>query len=513
VEVFLYSGRIIGLAMLKKSIILSSFLALVSCNSFVKNEVVKTDIKQPEPEIKMTEHEKLTSEAIEEAKFSGTQMVGSSDIKAPHHYQGRTYFLYGAEHLNLENYYFDIPVVYNDAVKKWINYFVNRGRGFFERYSARAGRYAPLMSKILGENGLPKDLIFLAMAESGFHSKAKSWAKAVGPWQFMPYTGKRYGLKIDWYVDERRDPVKATFAASRYLEKLYNDFESWELAAAAYNAGEGKMGRAIRRYKTENFWKIRRGRYLKSETKNYVPKIMALAIIGKNLKAFGFEDIDWHEPLDFDEIEVDGGSDLYRISAAMGIEFEEMQRLNPEILRWLTPPNVEKYTLRIPAGMKSKWASCCQYAKYYATDFQNYKIKGRITRLGDVAKKFKIKDVKVLTWLNDQYKSKNSRVKKGTIVKLPFRDGQSKRAPMYADLYEKPRKSVVRKRRYKKRIRLAQKRGRRIASPTKYYTVRKGDSLWSVAKKNGVSLDTLIVSNLSLIKKRQIRAGDKLIVR
>src|SRR5690606_20193905 len=135
---------------------------------------------------------------------------------------------YGAEHLNLENYYFDIPVVYNDEVKKWIKYFQGRGRAYFERYSARAGRYAPIMSKILDELGMPKDLIFLAMAESGFQNKAKSWARAVGPWQFMPFTGKRYGLKIDWYVDERQDPIKSTIAAAKYLAKLYADFGSWE---------------------------------------------------------------------------------------------------------------------------------------------------------------------------------------------------------------------------------------------------------------------------------------------
>ena len=120
----------------------------------------------------------------------------------------------------------------------------------------------------------------------------------------MPYTGRRYGLKIDWYKDERRDPIKATIAAAKYLTKLYKDFGSWELAAASYNAGEGKMSRAIRRYRTENFWKISRGRYLARETKNYVPKIMALAIIGKNLKSFGFKGIDFHEPLDFEEIDV-----------------------------------------------------------------------------------------------------------------------------------------------------------------------------------------------------------------
>lgn len=499
----------------KTFLIAASLVLASSCSHMNKKSELDSNEAQVAAKDAST-HKQWVAQAkadvIEENGHTKDQLIGSSDIEAPYKYEKKTYFLYGAEHLNLENYYFDIPVVYNAAVKKWINYFLNRGRGFFSRYSARAGRYAPILSKILDDNGLPKDLIFLAMAESGFQNKAKSWAKAVGPWQFMPYTGRRFGLKIDWYVDERRDPIKASIAASKYLKKLYTDFESWELAAAAYNAGEGKVGRAIRRYRTENFWKLRRGRYLKPETKNYVPKIMALAIIGKNLKSFGFGDIEYHEPLDFEEISIDGGTDLYRVAAAMDVEFEEIQRLNPEILRWFTPPNAEKYTLRVPVGMASKWASCCQYANYYAADFQKYKVRSNRSRLSDVARKFKIKDVKVLTWLNEGL-TKNSKLKRRQEVVLPFRDGQSKRAPMYADLYEKPRKSVVRKRKYRSRIRMAKRNGKKITNPKRYYVVKKGDSLWTVSKKTGTSLDTLIVSNMSLIKKRMIRAGDRLVVK
>ena len=193
------------------------------------------------------------------------RIVGSANIEKPLKHHQKTYFLYGAEHLKLDTYYFDIPIVYNFKVKKWINYFLNRGRGFFERYGVRAGRYAPLMGKILEEHSLPRDLIFLAMAESGFQNNAKSWASAVGPWQFMIGTGRRYGLTTNWYKDERRDPIKATIAAAKYLKKLYQDFSSWELAAAAYNAGEGKVSRAINRYRTENFWDISRGRHLRRE--------------------------------------------------------------------------------------------------------------------------------------------------------------------------------------------------------------------------------------------------------
>ena len=443
-------------------------------------------------------------------------IVGAADISSeePHKHGNQTYFLYGAEHLNLDNYYFDIPVVYNKAVKKWIKYFKTRGRDYFERYSARAGRYAPIMGKILEGYGLPRDLIFLAMAESGFQNKAKSWAKAVGPWQFMPYTGKRYGLKIDWYVDERRDPIKATVAAAKYLSKLYNDFGAWELAAAAYNAGEGKMSRAIRRYKTENFWNLTRGRYLKPETKNYVPKIMASALIGKNLKAFGFEEIDFYEPLDFEEVTVKGGTDLVKLAEKLEIPFEDVQYLNPEIMRWYLPNSMESYPVRIPKGKKVAFDACCSgdHAELVAVDYQEYKVRSGRSRLRDVARKFKIKAPYVLTELNEGFKH-SSRLKKGRMVKLPVRVGQNKKANMYADLYEKPRKSVLRRRKYKKRIRLALKRGKRIINPTQWYTVQKGDTLWDVARKTGVSLDTLISSNVKLVRNRMIREGDKLVIR
>lgn len=498
---------------LSKSILIGLFLSLSSCANFKKTAEVK-----PVEEVKVTEQksEDITHAEIAQNQVRQTQdshrIVGSAKIENPEDYQGKSYFLYGAEHLKLENYYFDIPVVYNAAVKKWIRYFLKRGRGFFSRYSARAGRYAPLLGKILEDHGLPRDLIFLAMAESGFQNHAKSWARAVGPWQFMPYTGKRFGLKIDWYRDERRDPIKATIAAAKYLKRLYKDFGAWELAAAAYNAGEGKMSRAIRRYRTENFWKITKGRYLKSETKNYVPKIMALAIIGKNLKSFGFEEIDFHEPLDFEEIDLGPMTDMYKVSEALDVPLEELQRLNPEVLRWFTPPNVENYKLRVPVGVSQTWKKCCFDANYVATDFQEYKIRGRSSRIKDVARKFKIKDKKVLSLLNDN-KSQTHRLKRGDIVVLPFRTGQSKKESMYADLYEKPRKVVRRRMAKRSLLRKARRKGRNIKAPSQYYTVRKGDSLWSVARKTGQNMYTIIASNMRIVKYRSIRAGDKLVVR
>lgn len=437
------------------------------------------------------------------------RILGSAEISSDGKYEGKTYYLYGAEHLNLQNYYFDIPVVYNDAVKKWMNYFLNKGRGFFERYSARAGRYAPMMGKILEEHGLPRDLIFLAMAESGFQNKAKSYAAAVGPWQFMKYTGRTYGLRSNWYIDERYDPIKATIAASRYLKKLYGDFGEWELAAAAYNAGEGKVGRAIARYSTENFWDLSKGKYLKAETKNYVPKIMALAIIGKNLKNFGFDDIDFHEPLDFEEVNIPGGTDLMLVAERLGIDFEEIQILNPEILRWYIPSQIKNYVLRLPVGYKEKFAQAFDKESCRAVAFQTVRVGNKGATINGIAKKFKIKPYV----LEDLNAGASGRFAKGAEVVLPFRVGQNLKGEMYADLYELPRKHTYKKRSLKARLEKANKKGKQASKAKAFYTVKKGDTLWSVAKKTGVSVDSIIASNLTLINSRGIKAGDRLIIR
>lgn len=433
--------------------------------------------------------------------------VGDEELKKS---EKQIYFLYGAEHLNLRNTYFDIPVVYNDATKKWINYFTGRGRELFARYATRAGRYAPVLSKILNDQGLPRDLIYLSMAESGFQNMARSWAKAVGPWQFMPYTGKKFGLDVEFFLDERRDPLKATVAASMYLRELYDMFGAWELAMAGYNAGEGKIKRAIRRYRTKNFWKIREGRYLRSETKNYVPKIMALAIIGKNLESFGFNEIEFDRALDFEEVTVPGNTDLYTIAEVLETTFKEIKKYNPELIRWQTPPNIEEYVLRLPVGMKSKWEAISDKSVVVAKNYKVYQLKGYAS-LEQVGRKFKIPTT-ILSQINDIPAKK--RLFPKTVVYLPFRaDHMGRKHDLYADLYEKPRKSVQRRRTYQKWVQRGHAKGENIGDPKQFYIVKKGDTLWNIARKTGVNINTIIRSNYKLVKRRMILPGDKLAIR
>jgi len=414
-----------------------------------------------------------------------------------------------AKKLGLKNSKFDFPVVWNSKVEMWLKYFTGRGRVHFQNYAQRSGRYAPVLSKILADNGLPRDLIYLAMAESGFQNHARSWAKAVGPWQFMPYTGKKFGLDIDWYVDERRDPIKASIAAANYLKTLHGLFNSWELAAAGYNAGEGKIGRAIRMYKTKDFWQMSKGRYLKPETKNYVPKIMALSIIGKNLDVFGFDNISFEKPLDYEEIQVKPSTDLYEVAKVLGLDFDTVKRYNPEIVRWQTPPGRE-YTLKIPVGGAVNWDEHTHRELIIARSYKTYETKYR-ANLGDVARKFKV-PLTVITDINPHLSSRRAYPPK-TQVLLPFREDHNLGGKMYADLYEKPRKKVRATRTYNRIIAANINRGQLIKNPKEYYTVKKGDSLWGVARKTGVPMSTIIRSNSHILKKRQILPGDKLAIR
>ncbi len=244
-----------------------------------------------------------------------------------------------------------IPMILNDSVENHIEYFKTRGRDIFQLWLDRSARYIPVMKDIFKEKNLPEDLVYVAMIESGFNPYAVSWARAVGPWQFMPSTGKLYGLKIDWWIDERKDPIKSTYAAAEHLKDLHNLFGSWPLALASYNAGAGKVQRAVLRTRSDDFWDLKASRYIRKETKNYVPKWMAATIIAKNPEAYGFA-VTKFDPFKFDLVTVDESTDLRLIARCAGCTYEEIMELNPEIRRWVTPPQFDKYAVRIPAGKK-----------------------------------------------------------------------------------------------------------------------------------------------------------------
>jgi membrane-bound lytic murein transglycosylase D len=244
---------------------------------------------------------------------------------------------------------FDIPVAYNSRVKYWIEFFQTSGRGWFTKWLERSSRYLPLLQKTLKRNGLPQDLAYMAMIESGFSSQASSTAQAVGPWQFIRETGSRYGLHVTWWLDERRDFQKSTEAASHYLKKMYGMFHNWYLVAAGYNTGENRIARAIQKHKTKNFWKIA-SHDLEAETRDYVPKLMAALLISKAPEMYGFHHINYNEPLQFERFRVPGGTRLEHLATAIGVSTKSMLELNPELVRGYVPDYVEGHWIRIPKG-------------------------------------------------------------------------------------------------------------------------------------------------------------------
>jgi membrane-bound lytic murein transglycosylase D len=246
---------------------------------------------------------------------------------------------------------YDVPIVLNESVEGHLEYFQTTIRERFGMWLQRSKQYLPLMKDIFKQHELPEDLVFVALIESGFNPYAYSRAKAVGPWQFISGTGRRYGLKINEWIDERRDPVKSTDAAARYLKDLYAQFGSWPLALASYNAGEGRVARAIARTRSDDFWKIKQTRHLRPETRNYVPKFMAATIIAKNPEKYGFTLTD-AEPFHYDEAPIDSPTDLRVIAKAAAVDYEVIKQLNPELRQGVTPLYYANYRIKLPAGTR-----------------------------------------------------------------------------------------------------------------------------------------------------------------
>lgn len=247
----------------------------------------------------------------------------------------------------------EIPVEINPKVEQWIRYFQGRGRPHMERYLSRSSRYSTLMKRILRENGLPEDLIYIALIESGFNQKATSHAAAVGYWQFIRGTGKRYGMEINGLVDERRDPVLSTQAAAEYYKGLYSIFGSWYLAMASYNVGENRVMREITKHKTRDFWELVRKRRLPKETMNYVPKYIAAKLIGNDPAKYGFTDIDWEKPVEFELIRVDNPVNLRVMSQKMNIDYDDFKQINPKFRGEIAPTKTNGILeLRVPLGQQ-----------------------------------------------------------------------------------------------------------------------------------------------------------------
>src|SRR5579859_750663 len=255
---------------------------------------------------------------------------------------------------DLPNLQSDLPLMINDYVAGYINYFSTRGRGTFEGALVRSGRYKEMIFRIFKEEGIPQDLIYLAQAESGFKPLALSRARARGMWQFMASRGVGYGLRRSWWVDDRQDPEKATRAAARHLKDLYNQFGDWYLAMAAYNSGPGNVQQAVKRTGYADFWELYKRNVLPAETKNYVPIILAMTIMAKNPAQYGLDKVQPALPLETDTVRIDYPVDLRLVSECVDGDLNALTELNPSLLR-LTTPKDSTYDLRLPAGTKDKF--------------------------------------------------------------------------------------------------------------------------------------------------------------
>jgi peptidoglycan lytic transglycosylase D len=341
------------------------------------------------------------------------------------------------------------------AIERNIILFTERIREKFTTYLKRSGKYLELMRDILKTKKIPEDIAFLALVESGFNPNAYSVARAVGPWQFIADTAKRYGLKIDWWKDERKDPVKSTLAAAAYLKDLYKMFGSWNLAMAAYNAGEGKILKALNRSKSDDYWELVNTAHIKDETKEYVPRFIAAGLIANNPGDYGFEDLVYHAPFEYDEVVLKSPVDLDIAAWSAQTTVQTIRELNPELRRWCTPPNVKTYKLRVPAGKGDSFLenlSSIPEQKRFTID--SYEVKKRDT-LKKISARTRV-PVNVILELNNM----NIRpLKPGEIIYLPpqekFSLDRDDRASMNASVKKASFKKNARGKRHQRHVLVA----------------------------------------------------------
>lgn len=377
-----------------------------------------------------------------------------------------------------------IPTEINENVEKWINYFKGRGRPHMERYLLRSTRYEALMKKVLRDNKLPEDLFYVALIESGFSSQAFSHASAVGYWQFIRGTGKRYKLKINQLLDERRDPEKSTQAAAEYFKDLFQRFNSWYLAMAAYNVGEGRIDRVIKKYKTKDFWALSKiKRALPSETDNYVPKYIAAKLIAKNPEKYGFEGIDYMPPIEFDHITVSQPINLRLMAEKMNLNYEDFKALNPKFKGEIAPLETDSTLgLRIPPGsyeiaLTASNESIADNVEYVADqkEIQSYKVKKGDT-LSSIARRYRT-TVAYLRDINDF--SRKKKISVGRKIFVPDRTPLKEKRPELA--------------------------------AKKFHIVQRGDNVASIAKKYKTSVSSLKKLN-KLKSKSSLKIGSRILL-
>lgn len=367
----------------------------------------------------------------------------------------------------------DLPLEINDRVLGFLEYYRNgRGRTTMAAGLERVGRWRPMIEQILREEGVPLDLIYLSQAESAFLPRALSRAKARGMWQFIPSRGKEYGLRQNYWIDERSDPEKSTRAAARHLKDLYSEFGDWYLAMAAYNAGPARIQNALDKTGADNFWTLADKRAIPRETINYVPTILALTIIGKNPAQYGFN-VAPEPALETERVAVNKATDLRVIAEAVEIPVEDLKQLNAHVLRWSTPPDDPQFELVLPMGYASKFNEVISSLPDSKRLLNREHIVRKGDTLGAIAKKYgaTVADLSEANRLG----------RKSTL-----RVGQALMIPLSGPAATKAAAS---------RVPTATSRLPRPAKSPTSYTVRRGDTLGKIAARFAVTVNAILSWN------------------
>lgn len=422
-----------------------------------------------------------------------------------------------------------IPTEVNPLVEKWITYFQGRGHDHMERYLSRSTRYEKLMKKVLRDNGVPEDLFYIALIESGFTARATSHASAVGYWQFIRGTGKRYGLEISKFVDERRDPVMATQAAAEYFKGLYSVFGSWYLSMASYNVGENRVKKEVMKNTTRDFWELAKKSRLPKETINYVPKFIAAKLIAKDPAKYGFDGIDYMPPVEFETITIKSSVNLRVMAEKLGTNYEDFKAINPKFKGEIAPLRGTSLNLRVPPNVKdlalaAANESMVDKVEYVADkgETEQYRIRSGDS-LHTIARRYRT-TVAYLRDLNDIPKGKKLRV--GMKLMVPDRTPVRVTAVRTASSPTKPASEAPTA--APAQIAVAAVKAMEQATATsqgaspvktisaelsegssKFYIVQNGDSLFSIAQKYNTTVAELKKIN-KIRRGRMIKIGLKL---
>jgi membrane-bound lytic murein transglycosylase D len=377
-----------------------------------------------------------------------------------------------------------VPLVTNRKVNNAIKFFQNKGRKVYEKWMERGNTFIPSILPILQKEGLPDDIVFLAMIESGFNPKAYSYAHASGPWQFISSTGRIFGLEVGWWYDERRDSQKSTLAAAKYLKKLYTEFDDWYLALASYNCGEGRVRRQVRNLGSKDFWRMKR---LPRQTRNYVPTYIAAVMIAHDPVKYGFKEWEFVSPKPVDSVLITECIDLELIAKFTESDYDEIVRLNPPITKWCTPPDRDATWIYLPAGSKTDIADELKAVpKEKKRRWTRHTVRNG-EALSTIARKYGTTVWAICDVKENKIKNRN-RIKAGKVLLVPVPPDKYKKVARSSAPFTPPsdRKKT-------------------------YYTVRRGDNLSVIAARFHTSISSLRKWN-KLYRKRFIHPGQRLVV-